>query len=183
VWQAHRSGRVATELGEDQGKIQASFERQLEPLLQPAYRLAFAMLRDRHAAQDAVQEAALKAWANFGTLRPDAQLRPWFLTIVANQCRTVRRGPWWKVLRLPHMPWATDRAEDEVVRRVDLRRALARLPRDQRSILALYFYLDLPIEEVAAVECISVGAAKSRLYRALHKLRPGLDVLEVTKNE
>lgn len=66
-----------------------------------------------------------------------------------------------------------------MVRRMDLRRALARLGDRQRLILALYFFLDLSIEEVAAVLEISVGAAKSRLYRAAHQLRPDLEVSEV----
>jgi hypothetical protein len=81
-----------------------AFAELLEPALDPAFRLAMTILNDRGAAEDAVQEAALKAWRNLGSFRPDAQLRPWFLAIVANECRTARRGKWWNVLRFAEVP-------------------------------------------------------------------------------
>ncbi len=60
-----------------------SFSRLIEPLLDPAYRLAAVMLADRSAAEDAVQEASIKAWRKLKQLRGDAtSLRPWFLSIV-----------------------------------------------------------------------------------------------------
>src|SRR5206468_1475292 len=70
----------------------SAFALLLDPLWEPAYRLAYSMLRDRAAAEDAVQEAGMKAWRAAGRLRDDSgDLRPWFLTIVANQCRSIRR--------------------------------------------------------------------------------------------
>ena len=65
---------------------EAVFERLLAPLMLPAYRLAFGMLRDREEAEDAVQEAAFKAWRHRRSFRAGAQLRPWFFAIVGNQC-------------------------------------------------------------------------------------------------
>src|SRR4030088_912220 len=65
----------------------------LRPLLEPAYRLAAGMLQDRQLAEDAVQEAAVKAWRKLHQLREGAEMRPWFLGIVANECRATRRGP------------------------------------------------------------------------------------------
>src|SRR4030081_3418925 len=60
----------------------------IEPLLNPAYRLAAVMLADRGAAEDAVQEASIKAWRKLRQLRGDGgSLRSWFLSIVANECR------------------------------------------------------------------------------------------------
>jgi RNA polymerase sigma-70 factor (ECF subfamily) len=76
-----------------------AFDELLAPVLDPAFRLAMTMLNDRSAAEDAVQEAALKMWRKLGSFRPEAELRPWFLAIVANECRTARRGRWWRVIR------------------------------------------------------------------------------------
>src|SRR6202158_5478697 len=64
-----------------------AFDELLAPVLDPAFRLAMTMLKDRGAAEDAVQEAALKAWRTLGRFRAGAELRPWFLAIVANECR------------------------------------------------------------------------------------------------
>src|SRR2546427_9758523 len=78
-----------------------SFATLLEPLLDPGYRLAAVMLADRSAAEDAVQEASIKAWRKLRQLRGDtSSLRPWFLSIVANECRMARRTRWWSVIKL-----------------------------------------------------------------------------------
>jgi RNA polymerase sigma factor (sigma-70 family) len=100
--------------------------------------------------------------------------------IVANESRTVRRGRWWSTVRLDH-PVAADLAGPEAaaLRVADLRRALLRLPADQRAAVLLHFYLDLPLDEVAATLGISVAGAKSRINRAFKRLRPALAGSEV----
>jgi hypothetical protein len=70
---------------------EAAFEALIGPLVEPALRLAQSMLGDRWEAEDATQEAITRAWRKLGQLRPGMPLRPWFLAIVVNQCRNVRR--------------------------------------------------------------------------------------------
>jgi RNA polymerase sigma-70 factor (ECF subfamily) len=152
-----------------------AFEALLAPVLDTAFRLAITMLNDRAAAEDAVQEAALRAWRKLGQLRPGADPRPWFLTIVANECRSTRRSGWWRVVRsgeaLPGpLP---DPSYGAVTDRVDLDAALDRLPKQHLLALTLYYHLDLPIDEVARVLGCSRGAARVRIHRALRALRPG----------
>jgi RNA polymerase sigma-70 factor (ECF subfamily) len=159
-----------------------AFELLLVPLLQPAYRVAFNMLGDRDAAEDAVQEAALSAWRGARRLRAGTQtLRPWFLAILVNECRGIRRGRWWRVLRLPDL-LAAPPAEPDLDRRWDLRRALDRLPARQRLLLYLYFCLDLPFEEIGPILRISPAAARARLYRITRGLRPQLENTEGVRN-
>jgi RNA polymerase sigma-70 factor (ECF subfamily) len=150
-----------------------AFDELLAPAIDPAFRLAMTMLKDRGAAEDAVQEAALKAWRKLGGFRSGAELRPWFLAIVANECRTARRTRWWTVIRLGELPirGSADRTPDE---RMDLDAALDRLPQQHLLALTLYYHLDLPIEEVARVLSCSPGAARVRIHRALAALRPGM---------
>ena len=50
------------------------------------------------------------------------------------------------------------------------------MPREDRLALFLYFYLDLPLDEVGAVLGVSAAGAKTRIYRAAKKLRPGLEM-------
>ena len=154
-----------------------SFSRLLEPLLDPAFRLAAVMLNDRAAAEDAVQEASVKAWRKMRQLRGDAgSLRPWFLSIVANECRMARRTRWWSVLKVGEMR-KRDSAEHES--QADLRGALLRLSPDERLPLVLHFYLDLPLEELARTLGVRPAAAKSRVYRAVKRLRADLTMEEV----
>ena len=166
-------------LARARGGDKAAFEGLLEPVIDMAGRLAYAMLLDRTEAEDVVQDAAVKAWRRLGNVRAGAAFKPWFLGIVANECRSVRRGRWWSTLRLDH-PMASETVGPEAAAaRVDLRRALMRLPADQRAALLLHFYLDLPLEEVAASLGISVAGAKSRINRAFKRLRPALTSGEV----
>jgi RNA polymerase sigma factor (sigma-70 family) len=67
-------------------------------------------------------------------------------------------------------------ARDGQSERVDISRALAKLPRDDRLALFLHFYLDLTLEEVGTVLGVSAAGAKTRVYRAVKKLRPGLEI-------
>ena len=154
-----------------------SFSQLIDPLLDPAYRLAAVMLGDRSAAEDAVQEASIKAWRKLRQLRGDAQsLRAWFLSIVANECRMARRTRWFSVIRVADVP---AQAPDDRESHSDLRRALMRLTPDERLPLVLHFYLDLPLDEVATTLRVSPSAAKSRIYRAAKRLRAVLTIEEV----
>ena len=158
----------------------SSFSQLIEPLLDPAFRLAAVMLADRAAAEDAVQEASIKAWRKLGQLRGDQRsLRSWFLSIVANECRMARRQRWWSVVRLAEPPRAEDTTDHYGGTAGDVRRALLRLKPEDRLPLVLHFYLDLPLDEVARTLGISESAAKSRVYRAAQRLRPELSMEEV----
>jgi RNA polymerase sigma-70 factor (ECF subfamily) len=149
------------------------FDAVIGPHLDAGYRTALAILRDPDAAHDAVQEAALKAWRKLNQLREGRPARPWFLAIVANQCRSERRGHWWSVIRMPDVDAAESEAKTDTI---DINRELAKLPREDRLALFLYFYLDLPMEEVGEVLGLSAAGAKTRVYRAAKKLRPGLEL-------
>ena len=151
----------------------AAFDALIGPHLEAGYRTALAILRDPDAARDAVQESAFKAWRKLDQLREGAA-RPWFLAIVANQCRSERRKHWWSVIRVPEVDRLT--GPDVNTDNIDINRELARLPREDRLALFLYFYLDLPMQEVGDVLGVSAGGAKTRVYRAAKKLRPGLEM-------
>ena len=155
----------------------ATFAELLKPLIEPGFRLALAMLHDPTAAEDAVQEASFTAWRKLGRISDRARLRPWFLGVVANKCRNSRRSKWHSRIELTD-DVAVAPSEDATLRGADLRRAIARLGHDDRLAIALYFYLDLPVDEVATVTGKSVGATRTRLHRAIKKLRPGVAIEE-----
>jgi RNA polymerase sigma-70 factor, ECF subfamily len=159
-----------------------AFERLLELVVRSATRLAFAMLHDRSEAEDAFQESALRAWRHLRNLREGSPFQPWFIGIVANQCREIRRGKWWHVVRLPD-PNAMRPVDDAVwFEGEDLRRAVMHLPHDQRVAILLHFHLDMPISDVATALGISQSGVKTRINRALKRLRPEMRISEVTVN-
>jgi len=150
-----------------------TFMDALDPVLPMAYRLARGFLRNADEAEDVLQEATLKAWKHRGSLRAGSPLRPWFLAIVANQCRQTMRARWWSVIRQPDFPSASQHhagvEPDEVE---TLRQALLRLPTRDRLILVLRYYLDLSFQDIGATLHISTPAARVRTHRALARLRP-----------
>lgn len=153
------------------GGDKAAFMQLVGPVLPQAFRLASAMLRSETDAEDAVQDAVLNAWRHIERLKPGSRVDPWFLTIVANQCRSYRRSRWWSVVRGVNLPERAAMGGGLDADTLDLRKALYRLPEDQRLVLVLRYYLDLPLEEVAATLGISSKAARSRVHRALARLR------------
>jgi RNA polymerase sigma-70 factor (ECF subfamily) len=100
---------------------------------------------------------------------------------VANQCRTLARGRWWSILRLEgNTSPAGSSFEDRIVRGADILAALRKLALDQREALVLRYYLDLPLEEVAAITGVPVGTVKSRINRGLAAMRPYFEQSEAT---
>ena len=115
-----------------------------------------------------------------GNLRAGSRFQPWFVGIVANQCREMRMGRWWQLIRVPDI--AAAEPTDEITTWLegeDLRRAVARLPYDQRVAVVLHFHLDMPLSEVATALGISQAGVKTRINRALKRLRPGIEAAEV----
>lgn len=155
---------------------EAAFDSLVGSLIDPAFKLAVVMLHDRVEAKDAVQEACVKAWRSLAHIRDGTALRPWFLSIVANQCRSMRRSRWWSVIRMESTP-AGDGSSPDLESGFDLGRQVAELPLTDRAALFLYFYLDMPMAEAAGVLQISRQAAKSRVHRAVERLR--LSMVEV----
>src|SRR5258708_35300282 len=153
---------------------QSALDSLLRPMLTPAYKLAYMMLKDREAAEDAVQNAALKSWSKLSKIRPGSARRPWFLGFVANECRNMRRSRWRSVLKLgarddivaPSPTWVSD---------LDLQLALARLSHQDRLVVLLHFYFGMPVDELAIATRSGSAAARSRLYRAVKRLKRHLD--------
>jgi RNA polymerase sigma-70 factor (ECF subfamily) len=171
-------GEHATLLGDAIAGDERAFDALIGPLVEPGFRLALSMLESREEAEDAVQEATIKAWRNLRQLKDAGVARSWFFTIVANQCRSVRRGRWWSVVKLAAPEQAKSGPEDEAVQRADIERALRSLGHDDRLAIYLRYYMDLPLNEVATILGVSETAAKSRIHRAAQGLKPAIGVPE-----
>jgi RNA polymerase sigma factor (sigma-70 family) len=141
-----------------------------------ALRLAYGIAGDE--AEDAVQDAFIKAFRKLHTFRPGSAFRPWLFTIVANEARNRRRSMSRRTnleLRMSMQPQLDAAAADQVAAQHDQRRrlldAVAALPDSSREVVALRFFAGLSEIETAEVLSCPVGTAKSRLSRALDLLR------------
>ncbi len=148
-----------------------------------AFRTAYVITGHAADAEDAAQEAFIKARAAIGRFRAGAPFRPWLLAIVANEARNRRRSAGRRLAlvgrvaateaRAPvPLPEATALAGDD---RRELAAALARLAPEHREVIALRYLLDLSEAECAAALHCRPGTVKSRLSRALARLRADLE--------
>jgi RNA polymerase sigma factor (sigma-70 family) len=134
--------------------------------------------------EDAVQEAAMRAWQAWATLRNPDAARPWLLRITVNVCRGWRRGlKGRQQAQLQPLPdddepslalLAFDLGTSDHTGALDLRAAVNALPVELQTVVALRFYVGLDATEIGEALSIPAGTIRSRLHRALLQLREHL---------
>ena len=140
------------------------------------YAIARLILRDTDLAEDATQEALVRAWRDLPTLRDAERFDAWLYRLIVRACTDIgrHRRRWRAELAvLPAVHAEPDRSS-ELADRDLIERGLRRLNEAQRTILVLHFYLDLSPTETAESLEIPVGTAKSRLHYAIEALRAAL---------
>jgi RNA polymerase sigma-70 factor (ECF subfamily) len=145
------------------------------PHLDRSYRLAGLLLGNAHEAEDAVQEALVAAWQAFDDLHDAERFNAWFDRILVNGCRDRLRRR--KTIQFVPIDPTFDRAIGDPFRVLIDRDALLvgmnRLTTDERVVIVLRFWGDLPLEEIGDRLGWPLGTVKSRLHRALERLRAG----------
>lgn len=162
-----------------QGGDARAFEQLVEPHREVMFRVAYLIVRNAADAEDAAQEALVKAWRALGRFRAGAPVRPWLLTIAANEARNRRRGAGRRErLALRAATTSSGEAapspEELTVAAAERRRlldAVEQLPDTQRLVLECRYLLSLSEEETAAALGVRSGTVKSRTARALERLR------------
>ena len=146
-----------------------AFEALVAPHLDQALTLACALSHDRASAEDALQNAIVKAWRKLDQLRDRGRFHWWFLRIVANECMSAQRGRWHRVRLRPDLTTGVWPADLEVD--LDVRRALSRLSPSDRAVLAVRYLLDMSVDDSAGLLGITESALKARSIRAAGRLR------------
>jgi RNA polymerase sigma-70 factor (ECF subfamily) len=149
-----------------------------------AFRTAYVITRSAADAEEAAQDAFVKAYAALGRFRPGAPLGPWLLSIVANEARNRRRaagaraGLSWRAARERSPGEAAPSPEGALLAGEERKRLLAALDalseRD-RLVISCRHLLDLSEAETAAALGCRPGTVKSRLSRALERMRVVLE--------
>ena len=140
------------------------------------YAVARLILRDTDLAEDATQDALIRAWRDLPTLRDVERFDAWLYRLVVRSCADIgrRRRRWRSELTIMTIESAEPDRTAELADRDQLERGLRRLSDAQRTILILHFYVGLSPGEAADVLEIPVGTAKSRLHYAIDALRAAL---------
>jgi RNA polymerase sigma-70 factor (ECF subfamily) len=142
------------------------------------YRVAYSILRDRHLAEDATQQAFLDIWRNIRRLEDPAKFNGWSYRLLVHACYAeAKRKPKWASqsdIQPSHVPVAPDEYSS-IIDRDLLERGFRYLSVEHRTVIVLRCLLDMPMEEVAQTLGISPGTVGSRLSRAVEALRAALE--------
>jgi RNA polymerase sigma-70 factor (ECF subfamily) len=153
-----------------------------EPLVlahqEAVFRLSYLLLGDPDDADDVAQETFLRAWNHLRRFDPARPLRPWLLSIASNLASNRRRSAGRYLAALTRAfrnePTASTSTEEKSARHMeanDLWKAVQTLGLPDQQIIYLRYFLDLPVAETAQALQIAEGTVKSRLSRALERLR------------
>jgi RNA polymerase sigma-70 factor (ECF subfamily) len=140
-------------------------------------RVAYVVSSDWELAQDATQAALWNAWRKLPSLRDPASLRPWLMSVAANEARTIAR----RERRHPvvELAMATDAAGSaqpaDEIDQIDLGNALRRLTPDDRALVALRYVASLDSAEIGTLTGRSASGVRTRLARLLDRLQKDLD--------
>jgi RNA polymerase sigma-70 factor, ECF subfamily len=154
-----------------------AFSKLVETYQTPVYNLCYRVLGNPHDAEEAAQEAFLRAYTRLASYDPARSFKTWLLSIAHHYCidRLRRRRLTWLSLddepALDTAMWrsAAPTPEEMVIRRErdsDIQALLSALPPKDRSALVMRYWYDLSYEEIAAATDTTVSAVKSRLHRA-----------------
>jgi RNA polymerase sigma-70 factor (ECF subfamily) len=166
--------------------MEEEFERIVREYQDKIFRLAFSMLGDRAAAEEAAQDALVRVWKGLAGFRAESSLSTWIYSITRNACLTaLARGR----LRTASLEDAAPRREVE--RRAtagwfaaappDAAALLGRLPAKYRQVVALFYMQEKSYDEVASMLGLPVGTVKTYLFRARKSLAEELASERVRK--
>ena len=138
-------------------------------------RLAYLCLGDAALAEDAVQEAFLKAYRRLDTFRGESAEKTWLSSIVINTCKDMRRSSFMRYFQrtvpIENAEWY---GKEQVWRDDSVLQAVMALPEMDKQVILLRYYQELPVSKVARIVGASESAVASRLMRAKDKLRAAL---------
>lgn len=161
-----------------------AYEELVTRYQQLALRVAFLITYDEGEAEDAAQEAFVKAYRALGRFKPGSPFRPWILTIVSNEARNRRTSRSRRAALALRAEQARpsggaapspEAAALETETRREVLDAMNALGEKDRSVLAFRYFLDMNEADMAAVLGVARGTVKSRLSRAQNRLKHELN--------
>jgi RNA polymerase sigma-70 factor (ECF subfamily) len=154
-----------------------AFRRVIAQHQKDMYRVCMSIAGDRTVAEDATQAAWLIAWKKLGSVREPDHLRPWLVTVAANEARQIlrkgrKRATIESAADAAGQPGGIDPATGAAA--LDVSAAISRLDVDERTLLAMRFVAGFDATEIANATGSSPSAIRQRLKRLLDRLREEL---------
>src|SRR5688500_3019437 len=141
------------------------------------YAVARLIVREADLAEDAVQEALVRAWQQLPSLRDPDKFDAWLHRLVVNACADQgrQRRRWSQHVRVLQLEPSVSDDTGSVADREQLERGFTRLKPEQRAVVVLHYYSGFSTPEIAAILGVPEGTARSRLYYATAAMRAALE--------
>lgn len=160
-----------------------AFDALATALYDRLYAIARRILRDGHAAEDAVQEALIRGWRDLRSLRDPDRFEAWMHRLLVNACHDLSRHGRRFEVEVPAIGLDKPDPTDDyaaVATRDELDRAFLQLPVEHRAVLVLTHYVGMSAAEVSGVLGIPVGTVYSRLHYGIRMMRSAMAVTQQT---
>jgi RNA polymerase sigma-70 factor (ECF subfamily) len=164
-----------------------SFDRLVGEYYGLTYRLAYRIIGDQSAAEDATQEIFIKAWRNMSRFREAARFSTWLHSIAVNHCLDASRQRRREESRIhPSAPMDAEESpriigasspDDQWSLSLTLRDAIRRLPEKLRVAVTLRYYMEYSVNDIAAALDLPPNTVRSRIYLAMKRLKTVLATL------
>ena len=152
-----------------------AIERMMDAYGSDILRLCYLYLKDYALAEDAVQEAFIRAYRGLNSFRGQSSEKTWLTRITINVCKNMLRNPWrrlrdWSAAqRLPEPACSPEAWDGEVLR------AVTALPVKYREVVLLYYYQEMTLREIAILLNVPQATVSTRLSRGRARLKEVLE--------
>ncbi len=148
-----------------------AYKRLIEKYKKYLFNIAISILKNEEDSGDAISETIIKGYENVSNLREPQFFKTWITRILINESNKIlnARG---KIISMEEWQYQVQDEKEYISREeiVDLRKALNNLSKEQYSVVMLFYYNDLKIEEIAEILKVPSGTVKSRLNTARERL-------------
>jgi len=160
--------------GEHRMPAEQYLERLMNKYGDAIFRMCYLYLKDYHLAEDAVQDTFIKVMKSYDSFRYKSSEKTWITRIAINCCKNIIRTQWFRNARNnfeENMLVATENPIEDFLEKDSISRAIMELNANDREIIALYYYQELSMKEIASIIGKSENATIQRLNRARKKLK------------
>lgn len=166
------------EMDEQETLTDTEMQRLIDTYGNDILRLCTLYLKDRHLAEDALQETYIKVWQKYSTYKGQADEKTWITRIAINVCKNILRTAWFKrteTTDIIEFVQSSGNHYKQVDESVDLMHAIQELKDKYRVVLLLYYYQEFTVKEIADIMGAKQSTVLSLMRRGRNQLKQKLD--------
>lgn len=166
------------EMNEEETLTDVEMQRLIDKYGNDILRLCTLYLKDRHLAEDALQETYIKVWQKYYTYKNQAEEKTWITRIAINVCKNYLRTAWFKrteTMDIIEISQNSGNSYKSVDESVDLMHAIQGLKDKYRAVLLLYYYQEFTVKEIADTMGMNQSTVLSLMRRGRNQLKQKLN--------